>query len=115
MATLLLDTVTWDLVLSASGDVAVATEPYSLAQDAASAIRCSQGELWYDTSQGVRWADILGNAPPLPLVKTYIQQAALSVPGTVSATAFITGSTNRAFTGVVQITDKNGNTIAAGF
>ena len=115
MASLLLDTVTNDWVLAANGDIAVATEPYSIAQDVASTIRCEQGKLWYDTTQGVRWSDILGNAPPLPLIKSYIQQAALSVPGVVSATVYITGSNNRAYTGVVQLVDKNGNTSTAGF
>ena len=115
MASLLLDTVQWDWVLAANGDIAVATEPYSLAQDAASAIRCVMGTLWADPTQGVRWGDILGNAPPLPLIKNYLQQAALTVPGVVSATAYITGATGRRFTGVVQITDTTGTTTSASF
>ena len=114
-ASLLLDTATWDWVLAANGDIAVANEPYSLAQDAASTIKCIQGELPYDTTQGVIWQNILGNAPPLPLIKSYIQQAALSVPGVVTATAYITGSAARQFTGVVQVTDANGTISTASF
>lgn len=114
-ASLLLDTETNDWVLASNGDIAVASEPYSLAQDAASAIRLVQGECWYDTTQGVRWRDILGNAPPLALIKSYIQQAALSVPGVVSATVYITGSTGRAYTGQVQIIDASGSALTTSF
>lgn len=32
-STLLLDTLAWDLAVDAAGNIAVATEPYSLAQD----------------------------------------------------------------------------------
>ena len=115
MASLLLDTALNDWVLAANGDIAVATEPYSLAQDAANTIRCIRGELPYDTGQGVIWPNILGNAPPLSLIKSYLQQAALTVPGIVSAAAYITGATNRQYTGTVQVTDANGTTSFASF
>ncbi|AJJ19826.1 hypothetical protein [Yersinia intermedia] len=51
--TLLLDRTAWDLVLDANGDIAMASLPYSIAQDVASAIKTFIGECWYDTSQGV--------------------------------------------------------------
>ena len=53
MKTLLLDQTTWDLTLDANNNIALAAEPYAFAQDAASAIRLFQGELWYDTTRGV--------------------------------------------------------------
>lgn len=116
MSTLLLDTQTWDLVLNAQGDIAVATEPYSYAQDAASAIRLFQGELWYDTSQGIPyWQQVLGKFPPISLVKYYLQQAALTVPGIVSATVYITGFSQRSISGQVQVTDSSGTVTAASF
>lgn len=116
MRTLLLDTDTWDLVLDANGNIAVADEPYALAQDAASAIKLFQGELWYDTTQGVPyWAMILARFPPLPLVKAKIVAAALTVPGVVSAVCFVSSFKNRKLTGQVQITDSSGQTQAAGF
>jgi hypothetical protein len=36
-------------VLDAEGNIAVASEPYSLAQDAASAIKTFAGEVFWDT------------------------------------------------------------------
>ena len=38
-STLLLDQTEWDLVLDASGNIALASPPYALAQDVASAVR----------------------------------------------------------------------------
>lgn len=117
MKTLLLDTVAWDLVTDAVGNIAVASDPYSLAQDAASAIRLFQGELYYDTAQGVPyWASILGaSPPPISLMRTKFVAAALTVPGVVKAQCFITSVLDRRVTGQVQVTDKNGNITAAAF
>lgn len=106
MQTLLLDTVKWDLVLDLFGNIAVASDPYSQAQDAASAIRLFQGELWYDTTQGVPyWASILGKSPPLALMKAKFAEAALSIPGVVSAQCFISGVKNRQVVGQVQLSN----------
>jgi hypothetical protein len=116
MQTLLLDTLVWDLAADASGNIAVASEPYSLAQDAASAIRLFQGELYYDTSQGIPYfSQILGQAPPLSLVKTYFVQAALTVPGVVKARCFIASWVDRVVSGQVQVEDAAGNVSVAGF
>jgi hypothetical protein len=114
--TLLLDVTTWDLVLDANGNIAIASDPYSLAQDAASAIRLFIGELWYDTSQGVPyWQDILGKAPPLSLVRSLFITAALTVPGVASAKVFFSSFSQRSLSGQVQITSSNGQTAAASF
>lgn len=116
MQTLLLTTDTWDLTADASGNIAVADPSYSLAQDAASAIRLFLGELYYDTTQGIPFFEqILGRAPPVSLMKAYFNRAALTVPGVVSAQTFIQSWTDRKITGQVQVTDAAGNTTAAGF
>lgn len=116
MKTLLLDTVTWDLVLDVAGNIAVASDPYSLAQDAACAIKLFQSELWYDTTQGVPYfQDFLGHAPNVPLMKAKFKTAAETVPGVVSATCFITSVSERNVSGQVQVTDANGNVTAAAF
>lgn len=116
MKTLLLTTDTWDLVVDASGNIAIADEPYALAQDAASAIRLFQGELYYDTTQGIPYFEqILGKAPPISLMKAYFNRAALTVPGVVTAKTFIQSWTDRTITGQVQVTDAAGNITAAGF
>ena len=117
MDTLLLDVGTWDLVLDANGNIAVASAPYSLAQDVASSIRTFLAEVWYDTAQGVPyWQPILGKAPPISLFQEYMVQAALNaVPTTadvyvVSAQALIESydPSTRTVTGQLQFKDSNG-------
>jgi hypothetical protein len=48
-------------------------------------------------------------------MKAYFIRAALTVPGVVSAVAFIASWVDRVVTGQVQVRDANGNTSAAGF
>lgn len=116
MASLLLDVDTWDLCADASGNIAVASAPYSLAQDAACAIRLFKGELWYDTSQGVPYfGQILGKTPPIAAMKAAFVAAALTVPGVVSAVCYISSVVGRTVTGQVQVTDVDGNVTAASF
>lgn len=114
--TLLLDRGLWDLVTDAAGNIAMASPPYSLTQDVASAIKLFQGELWYDTIPGVPYFDqILGQAPPIPFLKAQIIAAALTVPGVVSAVCFISKIEGRTVNGQVIITDEAGNTTPVGF
>lgn len=115
-STLLLDVSLWDLTTDASGNIAVATEPYSLAQDAASAIKTFQGECFYDVTIGIPYfQQILGKFPSISLMKAQFVNAALTVPGVVSAKCFITAITDRVVNGQVQVTDANGATSAANF
>lgn len=114
--TLLLDTVKWDIALDISGNIAVASEPYAQAQDAASAIKTFEGEVYYDTTKGIPYfEEILGHAPPVSLMKAYINEAALTVPGVVSSQCFITDWTNRKVSGQVQIKNTSGAVTVAGF
>ena len=117
MKSILLDIDTWDCVLDINGNIAVASDPYAMAQDAACAIRLFQGECWYDTSLGVPfWATILGKSPPpLSLMKEEFVAAALTVPGVVAARCFIAAVTARGVSGQVQVTDAQGRTALAGF
>lgn len=114
MQTLLLDGLAWDLVLNTAGDIAVASDPYALAQDAASAIRLFRGELWYDTAKGVPYfSDVLGKAPPITLMKGLFVSAAMSVPGVLSAECFISSISSRGATGQVQVRGAAGTAAAA--
>ena len=114
--TLLLDTVVWDFCVDASGNIAMAMPPYAPAQDAASAIKLFAGELWYDTTQGIPyWTQILGQFPTIAQFKSALQAAALTVPGVVTATVYITSFVNRMIQGQVQVTDSAGNVSVAGF
>ena len=88
--TILLDRTTWDMVVDSNGNIAVASAPYALEQDVASAVSLFLGELWYDTTKGVPYFEsILGQLPPPSLFRSYLERAALTVPGVVSAQATI--------------------------
>jgi hypothetical protein len=115
MKTMLLDTVAWDLVLDVNGNIAVAENPYSLAQDAASACRTFLAECWYNTTIGVDYFRLLGAAPNIPLLKAKLIGQCLLVPDVVKAQVFITGFVNRRVTGQVQVTSEDGVTTAAAF
>jgi hypothetical protein len=114
-STLLLDAVSWDWVVDSNGNWAVAGPPYSQAQDASSAIKLKLKELYYDTTQGVPYDQILGVATNIPLLKASLVAAALTVPGIVKAAVFITKIVDRTVSGQVQITNSNGQTAAAAF
>ncbi len=111
MKTLLLDRTTWDLCLDANGNLAVASDPYSQAQDVASACLAFFGEVWYNTTLGVMYkTKILGFKPSIPFFKDQMVTQALTVPGVVSAQCFVQGLTNREFTGQIQFTNTEGET-----
>lgn len=115
-STVLLDRTTWDLVLDANGDVAMASEPYALAQDAASAIRTWLGEVYFDTTIGVPYLQsILGHQPSPILLKALFVKAALTVPGVTSAKCFLTDLSERRVSGQVQVTSDSGETSVASF
>jgi len=116
MSTLYLDPTTWDLVLDANGNIAVATEPYSLAQDAASQLRTFKGEVFYDTTQGIDYFGLVLSQPlNLALLRSLLTDAALAVPGIVAAQVFLSDISGRTVHGQVQITDTDGTIAAASF
>lgn len=119
MDTLLLAVDTRDLCLDASGNIAVASTPYALAQDVASCLRTFIGEVWYDDTLGIPYFQkILGKSPPLTVFQALMEQTALTaVPTTadvyvVSATCIIQSFdiASRVITGQVQFTDSTGQT-----
>ncbi len=115
-ATLYLNPATWDLDIDASGNIAVAQAPYQLSQDACSAMRLVTGECWYDTTQGIPYlTEVLGKSPPLSLLKSLLEAAALTTPGIAKAQVFITSTTEHNVVGQVQITDSTGTVTAASF
>lgn len=115
-ATLLLDQGQWDLVIDSGGDIAMATPPYALAQDVASAVRLFLGELWYNTPKGIPYFDtVLGKLPPFTLLIGYIEKAALTVPGVVSAQCIISAFDAREITGQIQFIDETGAANAVNF
>lgn len=114
--TLLLDRSIWDLTLDSGGNIAIASEPYSQAQDVSSAARTVLGEVYYQTNIGIPYFNkILGYRPPLQFMKAQYIKAALTVPGVTTANCFITTLTNREVTGQIQFTTSTGSTQTAGF
>lgn len=114
--TLLLDTQAWDLVLDASGNIAVASPPYSLAQDVASAARTFLGEVYYDTTQGLAYLQqILGQLPPASLLTQGINKQVLTVPGVVTAECVLTSFDDRGVTGQIAFIDESGATTVVNF
>lgn len=107
--TLLLDQSKWDLVIDSAGNIAMAAPPYALAQDVASAVRLFLGELWFDTTKGVPYfEEILGKLPPASLLIGYIEKAAKTVPGVVTAKCVLAPLNNRTVTGQIQFIDETG-------
>ena len=78
-------------------------------QDVASAVRLFLGELWYSTKKGIPYfEDVLGHLPPLSLMTGYIEKAALTVPGVVSAQCIISAFDAREIMGQIQFIDETG-------
>jgi hypothetical protein len=102
--TLLLDTAAWDLTLDANNNIALATAPYSVAQDMSSQCRQWQGEYIYNQADGVPLSSILGNTPSLALLKSDFVQAAAQVPGTSNVKCFVESVADRNVRGQVQAT-----------
>lgn len=109
--TLLLDRDEWDLVLDAAGNIAVASPPYAVAQDVASAARLFKGELFFDASKGVPYfEDIFGKLPPVSLLAAEIEDAAKTVPGVVDAQLVVESFDSRTVSGQLIFTDEDSNT-----
>lgn len=109
MITLFLMPDTWDLELDSQGNIAVASDIYQQAQDIATAGRTFARDLYYDQEAGIPYFEhVLGtHGFPLSLYKMYLEEAALSVPGVVSANAQITVR-DRQLTGAIAFTNEDG-------
>ncbi len=116
MDSLLLDRTVWDLLVDASGNIAMGSDPYSVSQDVASAVKLFKAEQWYDKSQGVPYLqDILGQRPSLAFLRAEIEKAALTVPTVASARCIISTFTARQLTGFVAVITTTGQTFNAQF
>lgn len=101
--TLLLDRSTWDCCLNASGNIALASEPYSKEQDVASECRVFEGECYYDTTIGIPYfGAVLGVPTPVQIYKEKLVAAAERVPGVGKVTVYLTEISERKLGGQVQ-------------
>jgi hypothetical protein len=109
--TLLLDNTYWDLLTDAAGNIAVASEPYAVAQDVASALKLFLGELWYNVDTGIPYfTEILGHTPPISYFQELMVAAARTVPTVTKAQCIIEAFENRTVTGQVIFETTNGQT-----
>lgn len=116
MNTLLLDNTAWDLVLDSNGNIALASPPYAVAQDVASAILTFLGECWYDTTLGVPyWQKLLRYAPSTAQWIAALNAAAMTVPTVASANTILTSLVGRTLSGQVQFTTSDGTTGTVNF
>jgi hypothetical protein len=115
---LLLDTTTWDLCLDANRNIAIAADPYALAQDVSCAIRTFLAEVWYDETQGIPYFQtIFGKTPPIAVFQQLMVNATLNCRPTTadlyvkSAQCVLQSfnAANRVVIGQVQFVDSNGN------
>ena len=109
MDTMIVASDTWDLITDAQGNWAIGSNPYSEAQDVASAVKLFRGEAYFDVTQGIPYfGQIFGVRPNLQFVKSQIEAAALTVPGVVRALCLFASFDGRNLTGQVQLIDEAG-------
>lgn len=113
--TMQLDVSTWDLTLDGSGNIAIADEAYSVAQDVASACLVFSGECYYNNTLGIPWkTDVLGKRPTPSFISQKLQTEAKKLPivDQALATVFFDKNTRR-MRGTIRVTDIHGNTAQA--
>ncbi|WP_426577677.1 hypothetical protein ACP179_06315 [Xenorhabdus stockiae] len=110
MRTLFLMPATWDLTLDAAGNIAMASDQYARAQSVANACRVFVKDLYYSQGDGIPYLEeILGkNRYSLAMYRKYLEDAAMSVEGVMSATAELSTASDRVVRGRILFTDING-------
>ncbi|KPA87275.1 hypothetical protein PF66_06185 [Pseudomonas asplenii] len=107
--TLLLDQTAWDLILDASGNIALADEPYAIAQDVSTAVRTFLAECWYDTSLGLPYFEnVLGQTPSPSFLRQKMIDAAMTVPNVANVEVVFVSFEGRAMTAQMKIIDTAG-------
>lgn len=113
-------TAAWDLDVDAFGNWATigdatpgdTTGPaIRLAQDVATRCLSWRGEVYYDNTQGIRYDQILGQAPSTSLIQSAFATEALKVPGCAQAIPnfTFTAGKSRLISGPLTVADFTGN------
>lgn len=122
MDTLALDYDLWDLTTDERGNwrtVGTGTPKSDqtgpgmrLAQDVATRCLSWRGEVYYDTTQGIRYDTIMGEQPNMALLQSAYNTEALRVPECRTALVdfTFTGGDKRILTGNLTVADFNGAT-----
>lgn len=120
MDTMQLDTTLWDLTTDAYGNWATVGDATGtgnsplgpgmrLAQDCATRCLTWLNELYYDTTQGINFPNILGGPPNIAVVNNAFQSQAIQVEGCAQAFAnFNLNRLTRRVTGPMIVTDITG-------
>lgn len=120
MDTLALDYETWDLDVDSYGNWktvgdatpgALTGPAIRLAQDVATRCLSWRGEVYYDAAIGIRYEQILGQAPNMALLQNAFTTEALKTPLCTQAIpnfTFTAGNV-RGVTGALTVTDIAGN------
>ena len=121
MDTLKLDTSIWDLDVdtlgnwATVGDATPQTEETGpamrMAQDVATQCAAWKGEVYYDTTLGIDYPNVLGQAPNLAMLQSAYNTQALLVAEVETALTSLqfTAGKSRKVTGTITTSDVNGN------
>lgn len=110
MKTLFLLPDTWDLTLDVSGNIAIASDQYAIAQSVANKCRVFLKDMYFSQGEGIPYLeDILGKSRySLSLYRQYLEDAAMSVDGVVTARAVLSTANDRVVRGQLIFTDQTG-------
>lgn len=113
MTTIYLDPESWDLVLDANRNIALAADPYATAQSVANSARLWAGEAPFNTDRGIPYAtQILGKQVPERILSAWYEREARTVPNVQSASAVLQfDRSSRNLGGQIQVTLNDGTTI----
>ena len=121
MDTLALDIGKWDLDTDVRGNIRTVGDatPQSeqtgpgmrLAQDVATRVQAWQGEVYFDTTQGINYPSVFGGPPNLSLLQSLFNAEALNVPlcATALAQFTFTAGRKRQVGGTLTVSDIAGN------
>lgn len=106
----------WDLSRDANGNLAIASEEASVAQDVASRCKLFQGDLYFDQTQGIPWLQqVLGQPYSKPLLRQILSNAAALVPTVQQVQVDLDDLNGRGVSGSVRVITTEGQTLLAHF
>lgn len=101
----------WDIMLDASGDIALIEGKAQIAQDVASCVRVFRGEDIWDMRRGIPYKDdILGRPPVQPVMAAYMEEEAARVNG-VEGAVLLMNTENRLTSISLIVTTEAGEAI----
>ncbi len=104
--------VNWDLQLDANGSLLVADSAYSVAQNVATAIRTRLNDVYFNTTLGIDYTNIvLVKNPNLAVIRSRFKTVAESVSGVASATVALANN-GGTLTGDITILTTLGDTVS---